>query len=301
MGKAPTTAGQLLHISPFDQWLTIPGEWVEPPNVKRGGVSGVQRLHCSDGRLLYSKQQTNYCYRSLRHPLGEPTILRENRALLAFAALGIGVPQVVYCGVRLIEKHRDALLITVALEGFDSLKACYERGDQLQWSAALKEHIFRQLGRMLSRLHRARWQHGALYDNHVFLRVRPDQSIELALLDLEKSRRRLSRRLAERHDMSKLRRHSAWGEDEWRWLWQGYRETVTAELETRERTTCAPYSICENSASSHYSASSPSSVLPPQNGTVQLSPSFPPVHPPTGHPSQKPYQRQATKSIHGGW
>ncbi len=224
MDKAAGNTDPILHISPFDQWLLLPGEWVEEPNVKRGGRSGVQRIQGQDGRTLYAKQQINYGYRSLRHPLGEPTVLREKRALLALTTLGIGVPELIYCGVRKQEGQWEALLITAALEGFESLQDCYARGVAQQWSDTLRERIFRQLGQLLARLHRARWQHGALYDNHLFVRIQADERVELALLDLEKSRRRLFARLASRHDMEKLRRHSAWGLTEWVWLEHSYQE-----------------------------------------------------------------------------
>ncbi len=44
--------------SAIDQWLQVPGSWVEEPNERRGGASGVQRVYTGDGRLLYRKQQT---------------------------------------------------------------------------------------------------------------------------------------------------------------------------------------------------------------------------------------------------
>ncbi|MGU5165543.1 lipopolysaccharide kinase InaA family protein, partial [Pseudomonas aeruginosa] len=42
--------------SAIDQWLQVPGSWVEEPNERRGGASGVQRVYTGDGRLLYRKQ-----------------------------------------------------------------------------------------------------------------------------------------------------------------------------------------------------------------------------------------------------
>lgn len=205
----------------FDRWLAEPGEWVEQPNQRRGGMSGVQRLRGVDGRLLYRKQQVDHCYRDWRHPFGEPTVLREQRALRAFAALGVRVPQLVYCATRQRDGQQQAVLVTAALEGFDSLESCYARGDQLRWSEPQRSRIFRQLGSLLARLHQARWQHGCLYPKHIFLRI-DGEAVELALLDLEKSRRRLTRQRAARHDLRQLRRHSSWGRLEWDSLDYGY-------------------------------------------------------------------------------
>ncbi len=215
----------------FERWLDLPGEWVEAPNQRRGGQSGVQRLRTLDGRLLYRKQQVDHCYRDWRHPFGEPTVLREQRALQAFAALGVRVPQLVYCATRRQAGRQQALLVTAALDGFDSLEAIYARGEAQHWDDALRARIFRQLGGLLARLHRARWQHGCLYAKHIFLRIDAHGWVELALLDLEKSRRRRTRRLAARHDLRQLRRHSSWGAAEWESLEHGYLQAGGQHLE----------------------------------------------------------------------
>ncbi len=62
--------------SAIDQWLQVPGSWVEEPNERRGGASGVQRVYTGDGRLLYRKQQTGHVYRDWQRPFGYPTAMR---------------------------------------------------------------------------------------------------------------------------------------------------------------------------------------------------------------------------------
>lgn len=74
--------------SAIDQWLQVPGSWVEEPNERRGGASGVQRVYTGDGRLLYRKQQTGHVYRDWQRPFGYPTAMRERDALRAFESLG---------------------------------------------------------------------------------------------------------------------------------------------------------------------------------------------------------------------
>ena len=78
-------------------------------------------------------------------------------------------------------------------------------------------------------MHQGRWQHGCLYAKHVFVKVASD-GVEVALLDLEKSRRRLSRQRAARHDLRQLRRHSPWSDGDWQLLLQGYRQQWGREL-----------------------------------------------------------------------
>lgn len=43
--------------SRFDFYWRQQGEWVEEPNQRRGGESGVQRLNDANGKLLYAKRQ----------------------------------------------------------------------------------------------------------------------------------------------------------------------------------------------------------------------------------------------------
>ncbi|HEY6611679.1 MAG TPA: lipopolysaccharide kinase InaA family protein, partial [Pseudomonas sp.] len=80
MGNLLASLQTMPQEQAFDRWLAEPGEWVEAPNERRGGMSGVQRVRSGDGRLLYRKQQVDHGYRDWRHPLGEPTVLREERA-----------------------------------------------------------------------------------------------------------------------------------------------------------------------------------------------------------------------------
>ena len=56
---------------------------------------------------------------------------------------------------------------------------------------------------------------------HIFVRVvgeGADARAEVALLDLEKCRRRLSASAAARHDMKQLRRHSSFTSADWQKL-----------------------------------------------------------------------------------
>lgn len=83
------------HVAPeerFDYFWRQQGEWVEEPNRRRGGESGVQRVMSSNGRLLYSKRQTGHIYRSWLHPFGRPTVLRERDAIKGLRLLDVRVP-----------------------------------------------------------------------------------------------------------------------------------------------------------------------------------------------------------------
>jgi len=204
---------------PFEFYWNQQGEWVEEPNQRRGGESGVQRIHDGEGRLLYAKRQVGHTYRSWRYPLGRPTVLREQDALLALSALSVGVPELVYCGAQqATDKQWRALLVTVGLEGFVEIDNWYAAGERERCGEAVHDRVLEAIGHTLARMHLGRWQHGSLYAKHVFVRVTGQgegAEVDVALLDLEKSRQRLTAQKAASHDLKQLRRHSSWSATEW--------------------------------------------------------------------------------------
>lgn len=195
------------------------GEWVEEPNVRRGGESGVQRVTSANGRLLYVKRQTGHIYRSWLHPFGRPTVLRERDAIEGLRQLNVNVPKLVFCGAeRDADKQWRALLVTASLDGFVEMDNWYAEGGRARYGETLHDQLLEELAANLSRMHRGRWQHSCLYIKHVFVRITgegSDAKPEVALLDLEKCRRRWTAQSAARHDLQQLRRHSSFNDTDW--------------------------------------------------------------------------------------
>ncbi len=191
----------------FDRWWSRRGRWVEAPNLRRSGESGVERI--TDGqRLLYCKRQQGHLYRSLRYPLGRPTIQRETQALTAFRSLNVRVPAVVYSGTCNRNSRWRGLLVTEELPGYTSLDNWYKSSMPL--IDEVGEKMMQTLAETLTCLHRRRWQHGCLYPKHIFVRVDKTDGgadVQVAVLDLEKSRRRWTKGAAARHDLQQLQRH----------------------------------------------------------------------------------------------
>lgn len=216
-------------VAEIEAWLAVPGDWVEEPNERRGGQSGVKRIHDHAGRLLYRKQQIGHVYRSVSKPLGYPTAMRERDALEHCLQLGVPVPRLIFAGCRRWEGTWQAVLVTEALEGFDSLEDCYLQHREKEWGEALHLAILAEVGRMLGRLNLGRRQHGCLYLKHVFVQVQ-DGDIRVALIDLEKSRTRLTRQQAARHDLRQIARRSGWKGALWEAFLDGYRQTFPGPL-----------------------------------------------------------------------
>ncbi|WP_288098426.1 lipopolysaccharide kinase InaA family protein [Pseudomonas sp.] len=203
----------------FDYFWNQRGEWVEEPNVRRGGESGVQRVVGSDGQLLYVKRQTGHIYRTWLHPFGRPTVLRERDALIGVRELGVRVPDIIFCGAQPDPVHKwRALLVTKSLDGFEEIEQWYAGGGRERYGEAVHDRVLKDLAENLARMHKGRWQHSCIYIKHVFVRVTGEgdaAKVEVALIDLEKCRRRLSARRAAIHDMKQLRRHSSFNTTDW--------------------------------------------------------------------------------------
>lgn len=212
----------------FDHWWNTNGPWVEEPNVRREGTSGVQRVSY-EGHTVYVKRQVGHTFRSIRYPLGRPTALREGLALSRLARIGVLAPKPLYYGARKIEGKWQGLLVTHELVGFQDLATWLV--DQAQVDLPSEDHlrILHNLAVMLAKLHQGHQQHGCMRAKHVFINANEIDGVptfDLALLDLEKSRARLSIKRAARHDLRQLRRHSAWSDAQWDYFLECYAKQI---------------------------------------------------------------------------
>lgn len=215
-----STSGQSLD---FDYWWQVQGESVEPANIRRNGESGVDRLHTDSG-VLYVKRQRNHLFRSLRYPFGFPTFMREKFAAQALQKFDIQVPEIVFADARKVAGEWQAVLVSKELTGYCDLECWYNKGGRERLGEQQHQQFLLKLGRQLGMLHSHRWQHTCLYPKHIF--VTPGDATQLpdiALLDLEKARRRLLASDAARRDLAQLRRHSQmWNDQDWKTLLSGH-------------------------------------------------------------------------------
>ncbi|MHA3737194.1 lipopolysaccharide kinase InaA family protein [Pseudomonas sp. Eth.TT006] len=216
----------------FSYWWNTSGPWVEEPNVRRSGTSGVQRV-MHDGTTVYVKRQTGHLFRSLRYPLGRPTTLREGRALSKLVQLGVNAPQPIYYGAQKVAGVWHGILVTKDLNGFQDLDSWYEHGAGSQLTAEQHDGILEKLAVLMARMHRGRWQHGCMRTKHIFIKTSTTANgpeFDLALLDLEKSHGRVSSMRAARHDIAQLRRHSRWSEAQWQHFLSHYEKNLGRPL-----------------------------------------------------------------------
>lgn len=212
----------------FAFWWNTEGPWVEEPNVRRSGTSGVQRVEL-DGQVVYVKRQSGHLFRSLRHPFGRPTVMREGRALSRLDQLKVLAPKPIFYGARKVDGVWQGLLVTKDLNGFQDMDTWYAEGARTRYTEAEHLRVFEQLAFLLSRMHLGRWQHGCMRSKHIFIKAvttTDGPHFELALLDLEKSHGRVTSIGAARHDIPQLRRHSPWSDAEWQCFLSHYEQEL---------------------------------------------------------------------------
>lgn len=215
-----------LKLSEMFEWFwNLAEQWIEEPNVRRKGMSGVIRTTLY-GEVVYVKKQLNHLHYSAQYPLGRPTALREADAIAAVRSLGISAPEIIYCESRRFDGEHHTVLVTKALEGYLALEdftAQAQNQDELD-----HYKLIRAVALTLATLHSNRWQHSALYAKHIFVR-KQGIGYKIALIDLEKARRRLTFQQASLHDIDQFSRHqSCWNQMHWQQFMDEYQKALSA-------------------------------------------------------------------------
>lgn len=168
---------------------------LKAPNVNRGGRSVVVRgpLGSSPevGDVISKIQDGYYCRPLWNGFRRTPLVRRELRALQAFHAAGVHVPEI----LSYEQSGERARLVTQLVDGLH-LKAALDRHPDA------RARILINVGREIGKAHRAAWTHGALYDSHIL--VSPDRDFRVCLVDLEKAHRSLRMR----RDLARLVRRN---------------------------------------------------------------------------------------------
>lgn len=227
----------------FEMLWSLEAPWVESPNYRRRGWSGVCRIDLQGrtgiGIGVYLKRQQGHCYRSTMPPFGlRPTAYREYRTLARMAALAIAAPHVLYYGERQVDGVWQAILMTQEIGQSISLENYLNQAARRPEKEVDK--VIRQTARLINGFHRHHFEHGALYGKHVliggFAADAPTSgplpwNPAVYLLDLEKARLRAFRWQIAVRDLSQLYRHAPWKHQQWQvFLTQYLAEARTAWL-----------------------------------------------------------------------
>jgi hypothetical protein len=165
-------------------------DWVENPNRRRNGWSGVSRHTFFDDEAghfsIFVKRQENHNYRSLRHPLhGRPTFFSELCNTLRLKQIGVPTVEPVFYGEHREGNKPQAVLATIALEGYSELN--YMLKDTFL-TVPIRQAILHRLADVVQLMHLHHLQHNSLGGNHVLVKLEKDDTFDLRILDLEKMR-----------------------------------------------------------------------------------------------------------------
>ncbi len=200
-------------LGSFEALWKLQADWFEPPNQRRGGWSGVCRIHLrtpSGGEeSIFLKRQENHSRKTWRHLLsGEPTFRGEAHNLRLLNRNGVAAPQLVYYAEEQSPKGWRVILATRELRGYLPLDRLVQNWLQQGWAEhhAQRRKIIPQVAEVIRKLHQLRRAHNSLHAKHVFIQ---EQSGAACLIDLEKMRRRINRRKAMLRDLDTLNRRTA--------------------------------------------------------------------------------------------
>lgn len=188
----------------FSHWWATEGDWVEEPNFRRKGMSGVQCVE-RDGKKLYVKRMTHHLFHSLRYPFGRPTIVREISVIHDLEKAGVIVPKIVYGKAMKVEGEWRALLVTEDMAGFISIADWYHQHAITPFPDEVRDAMLKAVALAFKKMHSVNRQHGCCYVRHIY--VKTEGVVEAGFLDLEKSRRRLRRHKAANHDFRQLEKY----------------------------------------------------------------------------------------------
>ena len=196
-------------LDSFDALWDLQLEAVDAPNTQRGGWSSVYRLELEDAngakQSFYLKRQDNHLTRGLTAPFGQPTFAREFASIQHYAHLGIPALETAFFAERQLPGHKQAILLTRALDAYAPADQWYQRWTELSWRG--RQDLILASAALVRALHNTGRIHNCLYPKHVFLKLDGDGA-GARFIDLEKTRRALFGERDFVRDLESLHRRS---------------------------------------------------------------------------------------------
>lgn len=201
------------QLDTFDKVWEYKANWFEAPNERRGGWSGVGRIVIkqNDGSDVgaFLKKQDKHCRTSFMHPIhGVPTFQREFEMMQYLAERAVNAPEVLFFG-RNPNGDLKTTLMTKELAGFipleevtESLFACARP------TISEQRPIVRAVALFARQLHGVKIQHRSFYPKHLFVNGVDAKTLQIAVIDLEKSRVNWLPAMRTLIDLATLNRHA---------------------------------------------------------------------------------------------
>jgi len=199
----------------------LEAEWFEEPNQRRGGWSGVSRIELKlplGGMVgVFLKRQEDHVTRTFSHPFkGMATFAREYEIITAFQRHQIPSLDLVFFEQWKEGGHQRAVILTEELAGYVELSSVeYQQGGSVYSNEESKKALFKQLAVLMQKMHQHNFQHNCFYPKHVFVKQLSNTEFDLRVIDLEKVKKPVCRKMARFRDLLTLLRHShGWTNDD---------------------------------------------------------------------------------------
>ena len=193
-------------LNSFDNFWQLPKNWIEEPNHRRNGWSGVSTHSIEHNGVtvdLFIKRQQNHNSRTFQHPFGAPTFRKEFINIQTLEERDIPTLEVVFYGEKIIDKQQCAVLATLALSEHVPLDDWATNNNDDELSNSVCETV----GRVVRKCHDANLQHRSLYGKHLFVSTQQSPP-DIRFIDLEKMRQSKSTVEKRAADLGQLFRHS---------------------------------------------------------------------------------------------
>lgn len=188
----------------------LPENWVEPPNKRRGGWSGVSttQLEQSNGEplTLYVKRQHDHTFRSLGHPFPKSTAWREYKNNLKLKHLAFPVATCVFYQEKKYQGSPRAVMATLEISNAIDLDK-WLAIDTRQPEAL--DAVLGNIAKDVRRLHDLGFEYRALYGNHILLSDHQTSPVPRHFfIDVETVRRQIPHLAPRVRDICQLFRHT---------------------------------------------------------------------------------------------
>jgi hypothetical protein len=195
----------------FADFWGLPLDWVEDPNRRRNGWSGVSYHTFFDNEAghfsIFVKRQENHNYRSLRYPLqGKPTFFRDLCNIRRMEEINVPTVEPVFYGECREGNKLQAVLVTIALGGYSEINPLLQNPSL---PSPVRQAILHRLADVVLLMHRHHLQHNSLAGNHVLVKLEEDGTFDLRILDLEKTRHNFMPIDTAMRDIEKFIRHTS--------------------------------------------------------------------------------------------
>ena len=197
-------------LADFEAFWQLPENWVEVPNQRRGGWSGVSTTEIIDNNgeviTLYIKRQHDHTFRSIRHPFGKPTAWREYNNNQALKNCGIPVPASVFYQEVKIGKHSRAVMATIGIKHPVDLKAWLKENNTTKTTV---DETLKNIASDVRKMHDAGFEHRALHGKHILLEGHHNTAPKHFFIDLETVKHRVPNLIIRVRDICQLFRHTS--------------------------------------------------------------------------------------------